>query len=123
MQVLYVRTWTNSYLLQCVRQVHVVELKLSREEAARRHQAAAAAAAAGLEVADLGAEASQGLLGEASFMPQQQQVLAEEQVRWCSKVTTGLLTWHFSWSRTTSAPWNFRMFGNRIPWVSTCVGC
>jgi hypothetical protein len=68
-----------------VPQVHVVELKLSREEAARRHQAAAAAAAAGLEVADLGAEASQGLLGEASFMPQQQPVLAEEQVGWCNK--------------------------------------
>lgn len=57
----------------CLLQVHVVELKLTREEAARRHEAAAAAAAAGLEVADLGAEASQGLLGEASFMPEQQQ--------------------------------------------------
>lgn len=52
-----------------VTQVHVVGLQLSKEEAARRHAAAAAAAAAGLEVADLGAEASQGLLGEASFMP------------------------------------------------------
>lgn len=61
-------------------QVHVVQLKLSREEAVRRHDAAAAAAAAGLEVADLGAEASQGLLNEASFMPQQQPQSEEDQV-------------------------------------------
>lgn len=54
-------------------QVHVVELKLSREEASRRHEAAVAAAAAGLEITDLGAEASQSLLGEASFMPEHQQ--------------------------------------------------
>jgi hypothetical protein len=59
-------------------QVHVVELQLSREEALRRHQAAAAAEAAGLEVVGLGAEASQSLLGEASFMPQPQQ--PEDQV-------------------------------------------
>lgn len=57
----------------CTVQVHVIQLQLGMEEAARRYAAAAAAAAAGLEVADLGAEASQGLLGEASFMLQQQQ--------------------------------------------------
>lgn len=62
----------------CLLQVHVVELQLSREEALRRHQAAAAAKAAGLEVVGLGAEASQRLLGEASFMPQPQQ--PEDQV-------------------------------------------
>jgi hypothetical protein len=58
-------------------QVHVVELTMSREEAVRRHEAAAAASALGLEVADLGAEASRGLLEEASFMPEQQQLLLQ----------------------------------------------
>ena len=64
-------------VLHCAAQVHVVELQLSQDEASRRHAAANAAAAAGLEVADLGAEASQGLLGEASFMPQQPQLAAD----------------------------------------------
>jgi len=62
----------------CFEQVHVVELQLSKEEAAKRRSAANAAAAAGLEVADPGPEASQSLRGEASFMMQQPQLQPDQ---------------------------------------------
>lgn len=55
-----------------------MELQLTLDEASRRHATANAAAAAGLEVRDLGPEASQGLLAEASFMPQQAPGQAEQ---------------------------------------------
>lgn len=62
----------------CIAQVHVVELQLSKEEAAKRRSAANAAAAAGLEVADSGPEASANLPGEASFMVQQPQLQPDQ---------------------------------------------
>lgn len=79
-----------SALTPLAAQVHVVELKMSREEAVRRHEAAAAAAALGLEVADLGAEASRGLLEEASFMPQQLLLPTGEQVRFTAVASFAL---------------------------------
>lgn len=65
---------------------------MSREEAVQRHEAAAAAAALSLEVAELGAEASQGLLEETSFMPQQLLLPPGQQV--CVTAVAGFALGH-----------------------------